>query len=198
MRGLLIKEFNMSSSKNFLITNLFMGISYYLWESVDYNSPEILSILRTITICVISSHTVIALSSESNNKHDKCFACLPYDRFQYVLSKYIIAALMPFVYVLFGLLFIKEIDFFLSIIIFIPLFSMPLYYHRGGKQGASYSILLIIFCDTLLVGLKMFLRERFNNIYIPIQGVPIFLAILATLCICTFLLSVHFFKKRDI
>lgn len=199
MLGLLIKEINMSHSKILYISNAMLTFSYYLRESVNtVIESEFESVIHIICLSIFGSFPVLFLSFESNNKQDKYFACLPYDRFQYVLSKYILATLMPFVFILLGLLLFKGIDIFLCLIIFLPLFSMPLYYHRGGKQGASNTILLTMLCDVLLVVLKILLPERFNNMYISIQGVPIFLVALASLWFCSFLLSVHFYKKRDI
>lgn len=146
------------------------------------------------------SMSTFAFAFESNNKHGQYFICLPYSRTQLVLAKYIIAFLMPCCLVLLDFIFFgRQISFF-SVIVTVPLLvSMPVYYClRGGKKGLSNSQAVSLVSTLLLVGTEHVFREKLSSAYILNQGAPILLVALALLWICSLLLSVHLYKKRDI
>lgn len=194
MKGLLIKEINMYDNKFWLFFEIFLTVISYL--GVLAGSDNKVLTFRALFINLIA---LVNLSSETENKHDKYFGCMPYDRFQFVLAKYIIVFSVPCILLIMDFCFLGSQVSFYALVISLPLtISLPLYYWHGGKKGASNSIGFVILSTAFLMVVKYLFGEYTEASFIFNEGVAILFVILALLCICSFLLSVHLFKKRDI
>ena len=205
MRALLKRELHMYIMNRTIISSIFLLII------VVKNNTELFSNTAGKAVsCIMFSwlcleQTLVCLNNENKNKGDCYFAALPFSRTQLTLIKYMSPLFIMFITVALGVVgyCLGDSDVFLVAgLLIIPLVSLllllPIYYWLGGVKGARICTLAIISCATIFSVVFASLLDYIELTFIFNEGFPILLVMLAILYFCSFLLSVHFYKKRDI
>ena len=206
MRALLEREIYMFSMNRKIISSICLLIMVIMDNDIVIVSNTVGTAVRCILLSWLCLEPPLTcINSENKNKGDCYLAALPFNRTQLTLVKYLYPLFIMFVVVVFGSVGYCIGNRFLSlstILFVIPIVSLllffPIYYWLGGVKGARICTLAVIFSAIIVSAVFSLLLDHIKSAFIFSKGFPMLLVMLALLCVSSFFLSVHLYKKRDI
>ncbi len=206
MIALIKREFNMFMSNRTII----FSICGLLILAINNDIVIVSGSVNTAIRCFLFSWyfiepTLICLNNENKNKGDCYFAALPFSRTQLTLVKYLYFFLTTVIFIVLGTinyyLCIPGLSVMVSFFVvpLVPLLiSLPIYYWLGGVKGTRCCTLTVILGVILFSVINSLLSDYIKSAFVFNKGFPVLLLVISVAFICSFLLSVHLYKKRDI